>query len=284
MTEVAPGVLVHSGAVAITGPANGGDIANLGIIVGTRSVAVVDTGSTTKVGSALLAAVRARTALPVSHVILTHVHPDHSLGAAAFRGTGPGGADPEVVAHTAFGAALDARADAYRDLIRRALGEPAAAAFDPPRPTTSVTATLTIDLGDRRLLLAAWATAHTNSDLTVLDETTGTLFAGDLVFDDHLPVIDGSLTGWIGVLDRLAALPARRVVPGHGAPMLPFPAALAPQRVYLEALAEDVRARIAAGETMAEAVAGSPAPGTFALEEEFHRRNVTAAFAELEWE
>ena len=38
----------------------------------------------------------------------------------------------------------------------------------------------------------------------MLDETTGVLFAGDLVFLQHVPVVDGSLTGWLSVLPRLA--------------------------------------------------------------------------------
>ena len=101
-----------------------------------------------------------------------------------------------------------------------------------------------IDLGNRVLTLRAWRAAHTDNDVTVLDEATGTLFAGDLLFLRHLPVLDGNLKGWLTVIDELARTPARRVVPGHG-PVADLPAELVDVRRYLDVLAEDVRSRFA---------------------------------------
>jgi hypothetical protein len=59
-----------------------------------------------------------------------------------------------------------------------------------------------------------------------------------------------------------------------------------PQQAYLEALLRETRAALKARKTLAEAVdnVGTAAASGWQLVERFHRRNVTAAFAELEWE
>jgi glyoxylase-like metal-dependent hydrolase (beta-lactamase superfamily II) len=152
-------------------------------------------------------------------------------------------------------------------------------------PTLLVDGTLNLDLGSRTLALRAWPAAHSDSDLTVLDEQTGTLFAGDLVFLEHIPVMDGSIRGWLKVIDELTRFSARRVVPGHGA-VSDWPAALADQRRYLERLASDVRALVAGGKPIsiaADTAAASERP-RWQLFDDYNARNATAAFSEIEWE
>ena len=145
--------------------------------------------------------------------------------------------------------------------------------------------TTKLDLGSRTLILRAWPAAHSDSDLSVLDEQTNTLFAGDLVFLTHIPVLDGSLRGWLGVIDELGTLPAQRVVPGHG-PVSEWPAALAGERRYLETLASDVRALVARGEpiTVAAETAAAAERSRWQLFGDYNARNATAAYSEIEWE
>ncbi|EYD74111.1 beta-lactamase domain protein [Rubellimicrobium mesophilum DSM 19309] len=278
--EVAPGLFVHRGQVALADGANGGDIGNVAFIVGEEAVAVIDSGGSRALGEAVVAAVRAATDRPIRYAILTHYHPDHVFGATALSDAGA-----QVLAHERFPPALGVRADSYLEQGRRQIG----AAFvgsEAPRPDRTVATTGTLDLGGRALELRAWPLAHSEADLTVLDKATGTLIAGDLLVDGHLPTLDGSLLGWMEVLDAMEDSGARQAVPGHGGPLLPWPEGDAAERRYLATLERDVRALLAEGATITESVAAAAQSesGAWLLFDEHNPRNATEAYTELEWE
>jgi quinoprotein relay system zinc metallohydrolase 2 len=279
ITEIAEGVFVHFGVNELMTTENEGGIANVGFVVGDEAVAVIDTGGSVREGRRLLAAVRTVTAKPIRYVINTHAHPDHAFGNAAFARNGA-----VFVGHRNLARALSTRGPFYLSAFRRIMGHMLDDA-ELVAPQRQIDGEEQLDLGNRILRLRAWPVAHTDNDLTVLDEVTQTLFTGDLVFLRHVPVVDGSLRGWLTVLGPLAQVPARRVIPGHG-PAAPWPVALDDERRYLERLAADCRALIARGTPLAVAAttAGVSEKSRWELFAEYNARNATAAFAELEWE
>lgn len=280
VSEVAPGLFVHYGLTAPMTEENAGATANVGFVIGEAAVAVIDTGGSVREGRQLLAAVRARTDKPIRYVINTHGHPDHVFGNAAFVEGGTA-----FVGHRNLPRMLAARGQFYLDTFRRTMGRELIDEVRIISPTLLVDDTLALDLGARTLTLKAWPAAHTDNDLSVFDEKTGTLFAGDLVFVTHTPVLDGSLRGWLNAVGELGRLPAQRVIPGHGAAS-DWPADLADQRRYLQTLSTDVRALIAKGEPIS-AAAVSAAAGErprWQLFDDYNARNATTAFSEIEWE
>jgi len=281
VTEVAPGVFVHQGLYEVQSAANGGDIANASFVVGSEAVAVIDTSGSAKLGVQLRDAIRAVTDKPIRYVINTHMHPDHVFGNAAFKQD-----NPEFVGHYKLARALGTRKEGYLAATEQMVGSDAFAGSEVILPTVSIKEPTKLDLGDRELLLEPQPTAHTDNDLIVTDLKTETLFLGDLLFSVHVPTIDGSIAGWLSVLDDLEQRNVARVVPGHGPKTMELPEALAPQKRYLSAIADDVRRQIAEGKTLEEATksAGFSEKDAWELFDQYHVRNVTAAYAELEWE
>jgi len=280
ITEVAPGNYVHYGSLQERSPQNLGDNANIGFIVGERCVLVVDAGGSLAVGLALKKAIRGVTQVPICHVVLTHVHPDHFFGAAAFLDDGP-----DFIAHRNYPRQLAARARPYLNYLRRDLGD-LADGSEIVQPTMLVDARLEVDLGGRTVLVQAWPPAHTDDDLTVFDRSTRTFWLSDLLFVEHTPVIDATITGFLAVMEALRKVDAAHYVAGHGRSQQQWPQVLEPQRRYFTVILEETRAAIRNRKTIQQAIdeVGLAEAKHWAAFETFHRRNVTTAYTELEWE
>ncbi len=280
LVKVAPGIFVSQGVHEITARSNLGAIANIGVIVGGRSACVIDSGGCFLWGQRLREAVGRLTNLPIAHLVQTHMHPDHIFGAAAFLPD-----RPTIWGHHKLPQALAARQEYYRRRLTDELGDLATGSIAVP-PTQLVSTTAEIDLGGRLLRLTAHPTAHTDNDLSVLDLETETLWAGDLVFMDRVPALDGSLLGWLSVMEELRRVRAARVVPGHGPRSADWPSALDAQARYLALLRDQIRSIQRQGGTMEQAIAtvGREERPRWTLFDAYNARNVTAAFHELEWE
>lgn len=281
LLKISDSTYVRKGLHEVFTPQNFAAIANIGFIIGDKSVAVIDTGGSFCDGHRLYTALRAITDKPVSHVINTHTHPDHLFGNAAFINE-----KPEFIGHHNLTRALQDRGPIYLENLKRLMGEGQLKGTQIILPTKTVKTTETINLGNLELQLTAHETAHTNQDLTVFDPAAKIIWTGDLLFHEHIPVVDGSLLGWQQRMDELARIPATHAIPGHGQPMMEWPKALENQRAYLAALTRDLRKIIEDGGTMLEAQseAASSEKDKWLLFEEFNARNASTGFAELEWE
>ncbi|GIW13303.1 MAG: MBL fold metallo-hydrolase [Tepidiforma sp.] len=180
---------------------------NAGCIVGSRSATVIDTTGTEQRARAFHAAVREVTQLPVSALVNTHSHGDHTHGNFMF----------------APASAIIASERCRREVL--AAGHAAYALFpmvdfgDCPvtPPTVTFEDRLNVYVDDLRIELQFMGPAHTTNDIVAWVPERKLLFSGDLVFNGGTPfALGGSVGGWLEALDRLEALGAETVVPGHG--------------------------------------------------------------------
>ena len=279
LREIAPGIHVRRGVDEEATLANADAIANAGFIIGGESVLVFDPGGSLADGTQLRAAIQALTPLPIRHVVMSHAHPDHIFGAGAFLED-----KPAFVGHARLAAALATRGDYYRERLEVVLG--AGAAGPAVMPTVEVKETLELDLGGRMVRLTAHPLAHTDNDLTLLDGASGTLFCGDLLFVGRVPALDGSVLGWLRVLEDLKAAGAIQAVPGHGPERVDWPAGAADLERYLRTLVLETRVAVRDNIGIEAAVerVGAGERGRWTLFDDYHGRNVTQVYKELEWE
>jgi quinoprotein relay system zinc metallohydrolase 1 len=252
-TPIGDGIWMVRGADEALGFANGGAIANSVIMASDAGAIIVDSGPSLAFGAALGALARRLTGQEAKRVYITHLHPDHSFGNGAF---------PKAEIHALPGtrAELERDGSGFSDAMYRMLhGWMAGTEVILPAAAAAEGAVV---FGGRSLRLLALS-GHSEADLAILDETSGTLIAGDLVFHDRAPATPhAAFAPWQAALARLAATPHRQCVPGHG-PLCQTGAAIAQTRDWLAWLETALREAVAGGLDMAEA-ANQPIPARFA--------------------
>lgn len=260
----------------------GKEIANIGFIVGEKSIAVIDTGGSINEGKNLICQIRQVSNLPIRYVINTHVHPDHTMGNGAFS-------DPEItfIGHKNLTHAMGVLSKTY---LRRYNEETGKNISDKSiiLPKTQVEDKLEIDLGNRILILIATKKAHTNNDLVVHDKKTDTLWLSDLLFHKHIPVMgkSGSVDGWLNIIKEFKELTVKNIIPGHGPLELNINETLDKQTHYFTTLRDDIRKNISTDADLTEAMEsiGVEEETKWQMFSAFHKRNISYIFSELEWE
>ena len=281
--EVAPGIFVHQGEHLDVDESYQGDICNIGFIIGKDSVAVVDTGGSLLVGESLKKSIREKTSLPIKYVINTHVHLDHIYGNAAFKNP-----NTKFIGHSKLPQAMKFRKDFYETLNLRYLKTPIEKSIQiPPSILIKENESKVFDLGERKIRVNGYKTAHTDNDVTITDINTGTLWAGDLLFIDRTPTIDGDIHGFIDVLAELISLEnINLVIPGHGHPTKNWQKAFKKVKNYFEILRDDIRHSIKQDRGLREAIktVANSESKKWLLFDVQNARNISQVYPKLEWE
>lgn len=252
--QIADGVWLVEGSTDNFAADNGGNIVNVGFIETADGVVVIDTGPSRRYGEALRQSIEKATGKPVVRVLLTHHHPDHVLGNQAFAGV-------PIAALPGTTKLLAEQGDAMAENMYRLVGD-WMRGTEVVLPSEEVREGM-LEIGGRRLQLLGLH-GHTGADLTILDERTGVLFAGDLLFYQRALTTPNSpgLDVWLADLDRLEAMPWKQIVPGHG-PLTTDAAPFTQMRDYLGWLDGLLRQGAEQGAEMNELIR-APIPERFA--------------------
>ena len=187
--------------------------ANAVAFFGAGATVLVDPFVSPVQAAELGALLHARGTPPVTHVILTHHHTDHALGAGYFAAKGA-----EVVAHEEAAARM---AKEHPGLVAERRGNPEVAhLFEPAEPyvpSRIVSGAFLLEAGGLRLEVFHPGHAHTPGDLCVNAPDLGVVVSGDLVSTGYHPNLeDADVAGWRSALEALRGIPFRTLVPGHG--------------------------------------------------------------------
>ena len=190
---------------------------NIGIVVGDRATLVVDTGMGPPNGAIVAREAAKLAKASTLYLTTTHFHPEHAAGVQAFpAGTlliRPAVQQQELEKHGAeFIQMFSSRSALYREQLKDVHARQPDILFDRE---------IALDLGGGVTARLMWfGPGHTQGDELIFIESDRTLLPGDIVENKLVPSMpnaDSSAKGWLAILDKLAPLQPRYIVPDHGA-------------------------------------------------------------------
>jgi len=238
-TSLGNGIFVFSG--------DGGDVT---AIVDEGNTLLIDSGMDSRVGE-LSNAIFAATQRPVTRLVNTHWHFDHTGGNVFFGSSGV-----KIIAQENVKKQLSSVQKV--PFVGLTDGHYPAQAL----PTQTYSSNMTLSQGSQRLILANYGPAHTDGDTVIYIAPANVAVVGDIFSNPVYPIIDlgsgGSLDGMINSIDQILAQTDEqtKIVPGHGP--VASRADLQTYRDMLVQVRQRVKASIAAGKTIDQAVAAAP--------------------------
>lgn len=247
-TTVADGVHVLRANSPDVTRENQGFVTNIGVIEDERGLILIGTGTSRSFAMHLITHVERTFGKPVIAAVNLYGGGDHVLGNGVFVSRGV-----PVTAHFETDRFIRSSCHTCVERLTAVLGEnmmsgteptPATVVFDQPGPLTGVA---------RKLKLLHFGHTFQPGATALLDEASGTLFAGELAAVGYVPdLYNASEVDWRDALGQLAELGARVVVPSHGAPG--GVEVLGASRRYLDALITRVAEVFADGSNLQEAL------------------------------
>jgi cyclase len=245
-----------AGSISMIEGVNGFAGGNVGVSVGSDGVFIVD-DELEAMSSKLQAALAKLSKGPVRFVINTHWHGDHAGGNKAF-----GNAGAVIVAHDNVRQRLTAAQAEARAKTAGAPSQAPAGKSDPVLPVVTFGHDVTLHLNGEDVHVFHVPPAHTDGDAVVHFTQANVVHTGDLFLSRGYPFVDlksgGNFEGFISAADAILAVSndKTKIIPGHGAVVGRREVEV--WRGVLDTLRQRVKALIANGKTLEQAIAAKP--------------------------
>lgn len=205
VVEVSQGVFAyiqHDGSWCLNNPA---------FIAAADQVIAIDACATERRTRLFREAITRLSPQPVRTLVNTHAHLDHTFGNYLFAD------DATIVGHANCRAEILADAPQLPARARQMFPSVDWGAIEVVAPSLTFEDRLSLYAGELELQLIYVSPAHTNTDVVVWLPERKIVIAGDIVFHKGTPfALMGSVAGWLDALDRVRALGAETIIPGHG--------------------------------------------------------------------
>lgn len=199
------------GPLELPSPENRGYMVNSAVLVGEKGVILVDTGFSREIGEHLKHVVETITDKPVTHIINTHDHGDHTLGNIAFP-------EATIISSDKCKAVMENSGYEWIGLLEQMTGR----SFPKTKP---VVADKGYPPGTHKKIivqginLTLWVPpgSHTQTDMLVYLPQDRILIAGDVLENKLMPSFrDANVKNWVATLEKIGAMPISKIIPGHG--------------------------------------------------------------------
>jgi glyoxylase-like metal-dependent hydrolase (beta-lactamase superfamily II) len=208
---------VNDRIYALLGPAelpnahNQGYMVNSTLILGDKAAILIDTGMSDEVGTHIKKAAEKLTRLPITHIINTHHHGDHTLGNVVFQGA-------EIISSENCRKLVEDTGADWIAIAESSVGHKLPNTKVLPASRTYASQTRTpVEINGVKMEFWVPEAAHTKGDMLVWLPEDKVLIAGDVLVDTTLPVFrDAEVKKWVQTLADVQQFPAKTIIPGHG--------------------------------------------------------------------
>jgi len=186
---------------------------NLGFIVGTKGIVVIDTGYTEAMAIEMLAHIRKISNAPIVVAVNTNSQAHRFFGNTVFKKAGA-----KIISTAKEKQRMAANLSQHKSAIERILKLDKNSIKSPVLPDAILSKPVTIQLGGVNVILKSLGASHTPASVVAHVVEDKLVYAGDILYGERMLSVlpDSHVKQWIATFNNLKQFGNAIFVPGHG--------------------------------------------------------------------